>query len=118
MTLSSDLIKAAILFPLNVMGSIPVMILWFTGKFKSYQFDFVSAVSGGGLVLFGLYICWVTISLFTSYGQGTPAPWAPPKILVTIGIYRYVRNPMMLGVWCVLLGETIFFYQLYYLYGF
>ena len=28
---------------------------------------------------------------------------------MAIGIYRYVRNPMMIGVWCVLVGEANLF---------
>ena len=32
-------------------------------------------------------------------GRGTPAPIAPPKRLVVVGFYRYVRNPIRgLGV--------------------
>ena len=30
-------------------------------------------------------------------GRGTPAPVAPPQLLVVLGFYRYVRNPTYLG---------------------
>jgi protein-S-isoprenylcysteine O-methyltransferase Ste14 len=109
MTLSPTLIKAIILFPLNVMGIIPALILWFTVKLESYQFKFIQLASGGIFIILGLYIIYITVSLFTVYGKGTPAPYSPPKILVTIGIYKLVRNPMMIGVWSVLIGETVLF---------
>ena len=85
MTLSTTLIKAVILFPLNVMGVIPALILWFSGELESYQFMTISIVSGGILIMVGLYIIWKTVSLFTDYGKGTPAPYSPPKILVALG---------------------------------
>jgi protein-S-isoprenylcysteine O-methyltransferase Ste14 len=46
---------------------------------------------------------------FARSGRGTPAPYDPPRQLVARGLYRYVRNPMYVGVECVLLGEAILF---------
>jgi protein-S-isoprenylcysteine O-methyltransferase Ste14 len=39
-------------------------------------------------------------------------PGAPPKKLVILGPYRYVRNPMIGGVILVLVGESILFNSL------
>src|ERR1700730_1662517 len=46
---------------------------------------------------------------FAVTGRGTLAPVAPPKHLVVRGLYRYVRNPMYVGVISILLGESLFF---------
>jgi protein-S-isoprenylcysteine O-methyltransferase Ste14 len=46
---------------------------------------------------------------FAFSGTGTPAPIAPPKQLVIRGLYRYVRNPMYVGVLLVLFGEALLF---------
>ena len=45
--------------------------------------------------------------LFLTFGEGTPAPWAPPKRFVVRGPYRYVRNPMITGVLMILCAEAI-----------
>ena len=56
----------------------------------------------------GASLCWVAVSLFSEYGGGgTPAPYDPPKFFVARGVYRHVRNPMMIGVILVLLGEAM-----------
>lgn len=62
-----------------------------------------------GLIFFlaGLLLLVNTIRLFHAVGQGTLAPWDPPRRLVTRGVYRYVRNPMISGVLFLLLGEAI-----------
>jgi protein-S-isoprenylcysteine O-methyltransferase Ste14 len=42
-------------------------------------------------------------------GKGTLAPWAPPRHLVTIGLYRFSRNPMYVAVTFMLIGWAICF---------
>ena len=49
----------------------------------------------------------MTISLFVTKGHGTIGPWDPTSKLVVSGVYGYVRNPMITGVFLVLTGESI-----------
>jgi protein-S-isoprenylcysteine O-methyltransferase Ste14 len=44
---------------------------------------------------------------FAWRGLGTPAPFDPPRRLVISGLYRWVRNPMYLGMGAFLVGEAI-----------
>lgn len=60
------------------------------------------AILAVGLVLFG-----ATLQRFDREGQGTLAPWDPPRRLVVRGPYAYVRNPMISGVLLVLVGEAL-----------
>jgi protein-S-isoprenylcysteine O-methyltransferase Ste14 len=46
---------------------------------------------------------------FLVSGRGTLAPWDPPKALVIVGLYRFVRNPMYLSVLAIVLGWCLFF---------
>lgn len=55
----------------------------------------------------GAFVALRCIWNFIFIGRGTPAPFDAPKTLVTRGFYRYVRNPMYLGVGLVLIGEAI-----------
>lgn len=61
---------------------------------------------GGILVLLGLVLAGSTIRLFATAGEGTLAPWDPPRRLVVAGVYRHVRNPMISGVVAILFGEA------------
>ena len=44
---------------------------------------------------------------FAWRGLGTPAPFDPPRRLVISGPYRWVRNPMYIGMGIALIGEGI-----------
>jgi protein-S-isoprenylcysteine O-methyltransferase Ste14 len=46
---------------------------------------------------------------FTLKGRGTPVPSDPPKELVSTGFYRYVRNPIYVGVLLIFLGHFLWF---------
>jgi len=67
----------------------------------------LSLLTGLFIMCMGLYIMTMTISLFIRIGKGTLAPWSPTRKLVIHGLYRHVRNPMIMGVLIVLIGESI-----------
>ena len=64
------------------------------------------------LILLGVTILGRCIWEFANWGKGTLAPFDAPTQLVVQGIYKYVRNPMYLGVYLILIGEAWFFQSL------
>jgi protein-S-isoprenylcysteine O-methyltransferase Ste14 len=69
--------------------------------------SFPALLIGLVMICTGLCVMIITISTFISIGKGTLAPWSPTKKLISIGIYGYVRNPMIMGVLTVLIGESL-----------
>ena len=65
-------------------------------------------IAGVAVFLCGFALFAWCVSLFAHVGEGTLAPWDPPRRLVAVGPYRYLRNPMITGVVTMLLGETLF----------
>ena len=53
-------------------------------------------------------LCWCAWE-FVHKGHGTPAPTEPPRELVGSGLYRYVRNPMYVGVLLTTAGHPFWF---------
>ena len=75
-------------------GSIPLGNLRYAG---------LAAILIGALIY--LWCAWD----FAFAGKGTPAPIDPPKELVVRGLYKYVRNPMYIGVLSLVLGQAVWF---------
>ncbi len=67
------------------------------------------AMLGGLALLIGALIYVWCVWDFATVGRGTPAPIDPPETLVVRGLYKHTRNPMYLGVLCVILGWTLLF---------
>jgi protein-S-isoprenylcysteine O-methyltransferase Ste14 len=110
MTLWQQQLRAIILLPGAVFVAIPATILYTLGLVRPpFPWNIVLPAIGAGFILVGLVLMVLTTSLFAEVGHGTLAPWNPPRKLVVQGVYRHVRNPMMTGVLCILLGEAVFF---------
>ncbi len=61
------------------------------------------------LIIIGAACLLDSFARFAIQGRGTPAPVAPPAILVVSGLYRYVRNPMYIAVVMTILGQALLF---------
>jgi protein-S-isoprenylcysteine O-methyltransferase Ste14 len=92
----------SLILPITVLVVIPAMIEKEWKLVMSFHL-----LAGLILILAGLVIMSITIYSFARIGKGTLAPWSPPRKLVLQGLYRHVRNPMILGVFTVLLGEAL-----------
>ena len=64
-----------------------------------------------GLVIgvVGLILFIMTIRMFILIGNGTIMPWDPTRKLIVVSLYGYVRNPMILSLILILVGEAILF---------
>jgi len=89
----------AVYFPLT-MAAGPEALLdrWTLGR----TIALVPLAAGTALYLWCLWE-------FAAYGRGTPAPFDAPRQLVVRGPYRWVRNPMYLGVELVIVGWSVLF---------
>ena len=97
-------ISAIIILPFNVLIIIPVILLYLT-SYSFKQPNILQIVFFLICFIIGTFFAGWSMLTFKSKGNGTPAPWAPPKNFVISGPYRYVRNPMISGVIFILLSE-------------
>jgi len=98
-----------LLFTVLLPGSVTVLIPYYLVRPVSWPES--AGIGAVGVVLIALgatsYL-WCAWN-FAWVGLGTPAPIDPPRKLVAVGLYRFVRNPMYVAVVSVLLGEGLIF---------
>jgi protein-S-isoprenylcysteine O-methyltransferase Ste14 len=104
----SFLFKRGFILPVTVTGLIPLALIVATKAWRGLEPGFV--VPGALLYLAGLTMLVFTTRLFASH-HGSLAPWNPPTEIVVVGPYRHSRNPMISGIYAMLLGESLAFFS-------
>lgn len=72
---------------------------------QGWEWRFVGVV----MIAVGLLPLGESFTRFVRVGRGTLAPMVPTERLVVSGFYRYVRNPMYLGVLTLIAGQGVLF---------
>lgn len=94
---------AFLALPGLVAFAVPAVWLQLSGRTRlAHPAGLVLLAAGSGALL------WCARDFYLS-GRGTLAPWAPPRRLVVVGLYRFSRNPMYVAVALVLLGWGVSF---------
>ena len=94
-----------IVAPGMVAGYIPLVLL---RKGPQIETGFLAYLAFPLWIIGGAILLW-SFWNFLVEGRGTPAPIDPPKELVVVGFYRYVRNPMYVGIFLILIGHFLWF---------
>ena len=97
------------LFLFAAPGVMAGLVPWLLTGWDSTDPPIVVAVLGAILIVAGTAVVLLAFARFVLEGRGTPAPIAPTDTLVVGGLYRFVRNPMYVGGFLVLLGQAIWF---------
>jgi len=99
-----------ILFPGTVVVYIPYRVLapismpgLMTWSMTQYMAVLLLA-TGASILLWSIWS-------FAHVGKGTLAPFDETRKLIVVGLYRYVRNPMYVGVMLILLAQSWFFWS-------
>jgi protein-S-isoprenylcysteine O-methyltransferase Ste14 len=109
MTSARRSVVVSVLFTLfGGPGLVLVYLPWLFTRFRvpSSQ-PLAQAIAAILLIVIGLIPLFESIVRFVVKGRGTLVPSVPTERLVVSGLYRYVRNPMYVGVITALAGETL-----------
>jgi len=94
-----------VLAPGIVAGLVP---WWISGRgADTHSLEWPLRGLGAVLIAAGVLVLLDSFVRFALQGIGTPAPVFPTRHLVVTGLYRYVRNPMYVAVFAVILGQSL-----------
>jgi protein-S-isoprenylcysteine O-methyltransferase Ste14 len=93
-----------VLAPGSTAGLVPWLVTHWQGPASPW-----AVAVGGALAAAGTAIVVAAFVQFVVEGRGTPAPVAPTEELVVGGLYRWVRNPMYVGVAAAIAGQAVMF---------
>ncbi len=62
-----------------------------------------------GVIAAGVVLYLACVWNFSTVGRGTPGLWDPPRRVVAVGPYRWVRNPIYLAALLIVSGEAWLF---------
>lgn len=104
-------IKARLYAVLTVgcfMVLLPGLVIKFDTYIKITLPEFLSIVGYITLVL-SAALSYTSWQLFITQGKRTAFPTDPPKKLIILGLYRFVRNPMYIGNLFMIFSEALIF---------
>jgi protein-S-isoprenylcysteine O-methyltransferase Ste14 len=100
------------LFLLLAPGTVAGLVPWWITRWRMQPpllgFSGIRVI-GAVMITGGIAVVLDSFARFALQGLGTPAPILPTRHLVVSGLYRYVRNPMYVGVLGIILGQGLLF---------
>jgi protein-S-isoprenylcysteine O-methyltransferase Ste14 len=109
---SAATVGSAVFFvvaPGVVAGVVPWLITRWQVPERMSPFAIIRMTAGAVLLGVAVVVLVRAFARFVVEGGGTPSPVAPTEGLVVGGDYRFVRNPMYLGVVTAVLGQAMIF---------
>jgi protein-S-isoprenylcysteine O-methyltransferase Ste14 len=98
----------AVLVPGTSVVLVPYLLLYYFGTGSPVSIEGIRYAGLPMIILGAMTALWCMLD-FARKGKGTPAPFDPPRKLVLGGLYRWVRNPMYIGILLLLVGEALYF---------
>jgi protein-S-isoprenylcysteine O-methyltransferase Ste14 len=90
---------------------VPWLILRRHGTWPTPVTWYPTGVIATGVIAVGVLLYLACVWVFATQGRGTPGLWDSPRRVVTIGPYRWVRNPIYLAALLIVSGQAWLFFS-------